>query len=101
MSDTVGFLIDKLFTIDTKMFVNQDLFYEIRRMTFDSFKEKYVSDNKGTKRLWAILQKCADLNIQRNNLINEIDEKLIEMILEAKKGNDLHEKFSQKSHKTY
>ena len=44
MSDTFGSLIDKLFTVDMKMWNNQDVLYEIRNMTFDEYKEKYFED---------------------------------------------------------
>jgi hypothetical protein len=102
MSDTLGGLIDKLFTIDTKMWVNQDLIYEIRRMTFEEYKDKYFTSEEGAKELWDCLKKACDLNVQRNQLIDEIDEKIIEMIKALQSDEELDDgKFIQRKHKTY
>ena len=38
--DTLGGIIDKLFTVDMKMWNNQEILYKIRRMTFDEYKEE-------------------------------------------------------------
>lgn len=102
MADTLGNVIDKLVTVDMKMWDNQELLYEIRRMSFDEYKQKYFADEEGAQKLWAILKKATDLNVQRNQLINEVDEKIIE-IMEAKlNGENLDNgKFLQRSHKTY
>ena|SRR3990172_8084347 len=99
--DTLGGLIDKLFTIDTKMWVNQELFYKIRRMTFEEFEKQYGSKD-GLKELWACFQKACDLNVQRNQLIDEIDEKVVEIVKAGADGEDLDAgKFIQRKHKTY
>lgn len=47
MSDTLGNVVDKLVTIDMKMWDNQELLYEIRKMSFDEYKSKYFEDEKG------------------------------------------------------
>ncbi len=102
MADTLGNVIDKLTTVDLKMWNNQELLYKIRRMTFDEFKLKYFNSEEGSKLLWQILKKACDLNVQRNQLINEIDEKIIEMIKFALDNKDLDNgKYIQRSHKTY
>lgn len=102
MSDTVGGIIDKLITIDMKMWDNQEILYEIRRMNFEEYKSKYFSSEEGALTLWNCLKKACDLNVQRNQLIDEVDEKIIEMILTAKSNNDLDTgKFIQRKHKTY
>jgi len=102
MSDTIGNLIDKLTTVDLKMWNNQEILYEIRRMNFDEYKQKYFSDEKGANLLWETLKRACDLNVQRNQLINEIDEKIIEMVDSAVKGENLDNgKYIQRSHKTY
>jgi hypothetical protein len=44
MADTLGNIIDKLFTVDMKMWDNQEVLYEIRKMSFDEFKLKYFHD---------------------------------------------------------
>lgn len=102
MADTLGNIIDKLVTVDMKMWDNQELLYEIRRMTFDEYKTKYFENENGAEKLWQILKKACDLNVQRNQLINEVDQKIIEMIQSLKSGEDLDNgKFLQRSHKTY
>jgi len=102
MSDTLGSLIDKLFTADTKMWNNQEELYKIRKMTFEQYKSEYFNDEGGAIRLWECLKKACDLNVQRNQLIDEIDKKIIEMIKEAVSGEDLDSgKHLQRKHKTY
>jgi hypothetical protein len=102
MTDTLGGLIDKMITIDMKMWDNQNILYEIRRMTFDEFKEKYWRDEQGAEKLWEILKKACDLNVQRNQLIDEVDTKVVEIIKDAVSGKDLDAgKHIQRKHKTY
>lgn len=102
MSDTLGGLIDKLITIDMKMWNNQEMLYEIRRMTLDEFREKYFSTTEGCELLHECLKKCCDLNVQRNVLIDEVDEKVVEMIESSQSGESLDSgKFIQRKHKTY
>jgi hypothetical protein len=49
-----------------------------------------------------MLKKACDLNVQRNNLINEVDAKIIEMITHCLKGGELDNgAFLQRNHKTY
>ena len=78
----------------------QEFLYEIRNMTFEQYKEKYFKNEHGAHELWVILKKCCDLNVQRNNLIDEIDEKLVEMVKASNEDLD-NAGFVQKSHKTY
>jgi len=102
MADTLGSLIDKLITLDLKMWDNQELLYEIRRMSFEEYKEKYFKNEEGANNLWACLKKACDLNVQRNEIIDEVDEKVIEIIYAGVKGEDLDNgKFLQRKHKTY
>jgi hypothetical protein len=102
MSDTIGGIIDKLCTVDLKMWNNQDILYEIRRMTFEEYKNKYWQTEDGAKKLWDILKKACDLNNQRNQLIDEVDEKIVEIINSAVSGENLDNgKFIQRKHKTY
>ncbi|KKM10946.1 hypothetical protein LCGC14_1721600, partial [marine sediment metagenome] len=59
------------------------------------FIEEYsLSDTDGAKDLYVTFQKAIDLNLQRNDLIDDIDEKISEMI-EQGEGD------VQRSHKTY
>ena len=102
MADTLGSLIDKLTTVDLKMWNNQELLYEIRKMTFEEYKEKYFNCENGAKNLWDCLKKCCDLNVQRNQLIDEVDEKIIEILQQGLSGKDLDDgKNIQRKHKTY
>lgn len=100
MADTLGGLIDKLFTVDMKMWNNQEFLYEIRRITFEDFETKFNTE-EGRKALWNSLKKVCDLNVQRSNLIDEIDEKIVEIVKGAVTGEDLDGKFVQRKHKTY
>jgi hypothetical protein len=100
--DTLGTLIDKLVTVDMKMWHNQELLYEIRRMTFTEYKEKYFTSEDGAELLWQSLKKACDLNVQRNQIINEVDQKIVEMIEDSVRGENLDNgKYIQRSHKTY
>lgn len=102
MADTLGGLVDKLCTVDLKMWNNQELIYEIRRMSFEEYKQKYFDNEEGANILWEGLGKACDLNIQRNQLIDEIDQKIVEMIKEGLSGKDLDDgKNIQRKHKTY
>ena len=102
MADTLGNIVDKLITVDMKMWNNQELLYEIRRMTFDEYKEKYFTDENGANLLWESLKKACDLNVQRNQLINEVDMKIIELVEARLSGENLDNgKFLQRAHKTY
>ena len=100
--DTLGNLIDKLNTVSLKMWWAQENIYEVRRISFQEFREKYIVDEDGAKKLYETIQKACDLNIMRNQLINEIDAKIIEMVDAKLNSEDLDNgKFIQRAHKTY
>lgn len=100
--DTLGSVVDKLITIDMKMWHNQELLFKIRRMSFDDFKHEYFSDEESMFELWTTLGKVVDLNLQRNQLIDEFDVGLVKMIQKAKEGESLDEgNYIQRKHKTY
>jgi hypothetical protein len=102
MSDTLGGVIDKLITVDMKMWNNQEILYEIRRMTFEEYKEKYFISEEGAQKLWDCLKKACDLNIQRNQLMDEVDEKIVQLVKEALSGAELDNgKNIQRKYKTY
>ena len=102
MADTLGGLIDKLITVDMKMWNNQEFLYEVRRMDFESFEEKFASTREAKKSLFESIKKCCDLNVQRSQLIDEVDEKIVEMISDANDGKELDSgKHIQRKHKTY
>jgi hypothetical protein len=97
MADTLGSLIDKLFTVDMKMWVNQEFLYEVRKISFEDFKEKFVNTEEKQKELFESLKKCCDLNYQRSQLIDEIDQTMVGII----NGDISPEDLIQLKHKTY
>jgi|TARA_R110002167_G_scaffold255783_2_gene462167 hypothetical protein len=102
MSDTLGGLVDKLITIDMKMWTNQEFLHETRRISFEEFKNKFIETEEQKLELFESLKRCCDLNYQRNQLIDEIDEKIVEIVKSATKGEELDAgKFIQRKHKTY
>lgn len=97
--DTIGSLIDKLFTIDMKLWNNQELLFKVRKMTFEEFKEEFGTKEEDMYKLWECLKKTCDLNVQRNAIMDEIDETMVKMI-EQKEELD-NGKFIQRKFKTY
>lgn len=77
--DTLGNLVDKLTTVNSKLWHNQEELYKIRKMTPDEFEAIHGRDLKG---LYGILARCCDLNVQRAKLMDEIDR-----FLSASTGN--------------
>lgn len=100
--DTLGGLVDKLITADLKMWNAQEDIYEIRHMSFDEFKQKFFHDEAGAEKIWQFLKKACDLNLQRNQLIDEVDQKVVEIVKAAMSGEELDAgKFIQNKFKTY
>jgi len=97
MADTIGSLVDKLCTVDLKMWNNQEILYEIRRLTFEEFQEKYLVREEDQRVFYECIQKCCDLNYQRNQLIDEIDKTVVKALKGEIKPDDL----VQLKHKTY
>ncbi len=100
MADTVGSLIDKLMTVELKMWNNQEALYPVRKMTFEEFKQEYFSSEEGARKMFDMLKKGCDLNVQRNTLMDEIDTLVVTIAEVAKCGGDLSQ-FIQRKHKTY
>lgn len=75
--DTLGSLVDKLITVDLKMWHNQESLYEIRRMSPEGFAARY-GDN--LTELHATIQRCCDLNVQRARLMDAIDQHFADAI---------------------
>ncbi len=93
--ETLGSIIDRLVTVDMKMWYAQEDIYKIVRMDYEEFLERYgIPDSGGAVELYTSLQKAIDLNLQRNALIDEIDEEVDRQIKQGK-GN------VQRKHKTY
>jgi hypothetical protein len=75
--DTLGSLIDKLVTVDMKMWHNQEQLYAIRRMTTEQFADRY---GDSLAELHGVIQRCCDLNVQRANLMDAIDTYLAAVV---------------------
>lgn len=75
--DTIGSLIDKLITVDLKMWHNQERLYEIRRMTPELFLHRYGNN---LEELHDIIKRCCDLNVQRATLMDAIDQHLADIV---------------------
>lgn len=102
MADTLGGLIDKLITVDMKMWNNQEFLYEVRRMGFEDFEKRFTLTSEDRMGLFDSIRKCCDLNVQRNQLIDEVDEKIVEMFRALQANADLDSgKYIQRKHKTY
>lgn len=101
MADTIGSLIDKLATVNQKMFLVQEELYVIRKMTFEEFKIAFSSD-EGLQKLYSAFKRATDLNVQRQAMILEVDKKIAEVVAATVKGDDLNNgSFIQDQHKTY
>lgn len=101
MADTIGSLIDKLATVNQKMFLAQEELYVIRRQNFEEFKAMFGTE-EGLQKLYDIFKKSTDLNVQRQAMILEVDKKIAEVVSAAVKGEDLDNgQFIQNQHKTY
>jgi hypothetical protein len=94
MADSQGSLIDKLITVSTKMFWNQEKLYSIRKQSLEEFEIQWKNSMSD---LHAILKRCTDLNVQRSRLVDEIDSKLAAMLNGRINPNDL----VNPQHKTY
>jgi hypothetical protein len=75
--DTLGTLIDKLITVDMKMWYNQERLYEIRRMSSREFTDRY---GDSLDELHAVIKRCCDLNVQRARLMDAIDTHFSEVV---------------------
>jgi len=104
MAETPAQIIDRLLTVDLKMWNNQEMLYAIRRMSFEEFLERYEG-RAGMEDLYKCLKKACDLNVQRNMLMEATDLRLIEMVRTVAMGADNEALeaagFIQTSHKTY
>jgi hypothetical protein len=97
--ETPGSLIDKLNTVDFKMWDAQNNLYSIRKMTFEEFYREFGT-YQSMKKLYDIFKKSCDLNYQRSELITEIDKLIVVMIQDGIDGCSL-DKYVKLAHKTY
>lgn len=101
MADTIGSLIDKLATVNQKMFLVQDDLYVIRKMSFEEFKNNF-NNEEGLKKLYLSFKKAMDLNVQRQAMILEVDKKILEIINKIINKEDFDNGlYIQDQHKTY
>lgn len=99
--DTIGSLVDKLATVNQKMFLVQEDLYVIRKMSFEEFKDVFATE-EGLQKLYTTFKKATDLNVQRQAMILEVDKKIAEIVQSVKSGKDLNDgSFIQDQHKTY
>lgn len=73
--DTPGSLMDKLSVVNMKLWKHQDVVHEIRRLSLEEFQDRFSHED-----LYHLFQALADLNLQRNMLIDEIDETIADAI---------------------
>lgn len=92
--DTIGQLVDKLSIVNNKMWFNQEIIYSIRRMSYEEFEQKWSGD---LQKLHETIKRCADLNVQRTRLMDEIDQKLVNSFVTKVDTAQLQ----AKQHKTY
>lgn len=97
---TLGFLVDQLSVVNLKMWNAQEGLYHIRRMSFEEFKDHYSSEEK-MRELFEIFKKACDLNVQRANVTDEIDEFVVSLVEKMKDGSIDTDKLIQRKHKTY
>jgi hypothetical protein len=100
--DSIGSLMDKLASVNEKLFRAQEDLYVIRKMSFEQFKEAFGNSDEKLMKLYEYFKKGTDLNCQRQAMILEVDKKIVEVITEAVNGKDLNDGlFIQDQHKTY
>lgn len=99
MADTLGSLVDKLATVNNKLFVLQDEMYRIRKMTLEEFRGEFAND-AGLERLFKSIHGLCNLNYQRSQLVTEFDSKLSSIIYNAT-GHNITDECVIDQHKTY
>lgn len=98
--DTLGSLVDKLATVNNKLFVTQELIYDIRRMTFSEFIDRFAGKT-GLREIYDCLHRLSDLNVQRTALVNEVDATAIALVKAGVRGEELDNGANlQRAHKT-
>jgi hypothetical protein len=75
-NDSLSDLIYKLSCTTNQMWYSQEVLYKIRFMTPDDFIKEYGDD---PIELHNILKRACDLNVQRANLMDAIDKKILEI----------------------
>lgn len=97
---TLGSLVDQLQIVNLKMWNQQEMLYKIRHMSYDEFKA-YASTDEGVLEVYNAFKKACDLNVQRANIVDEIDQYLVDRLKSLQDGTLDLDKLTQKKHKTY
>lgn len=74
MSDTLGGLVDKLITVNTKLWFSQDSLHKYAQEGVDAFSGHPHHE------IHEVLKRVADLNLQRNRLMTQIDRCLADAV---------------------
>lgn len=96
---TLGGLIDSLCTVDLKMWNMQENLYKIRHMSFQEFRD-YFSNVNSQLEIYNTFKNACDLNFQRSQIVDEIDNLIIRIVEDGLSGACL-DKYIQKKYKTY
>lgn len=102
MADSIGSLCDKIATVNEKLFRAQSDLYQVRKMSFEEFKETFGTSDEKLNVLYEYFKKATDLNLQRQANILELDVKLVKLIKDIVNGEDIDNgSVIQNQHKTY
>lgn len=93
--DTFGNLVDKLSIVTVRMWHAQDDLYRYRRMTNEEWDEEFKDDSLKVKHT---LTRACDLNLQRNQLMEEIDKLFTEAL---SMDEEERKKLLRPQHKNY
>lgn len=93
--DTFGSLVDKLAIVTTRMWHAQDDLYRFRRMSDEEWEAEFGDDPMKVRN---ILTRACELNLQRNQLIDEIDKLNVEQLSMDEEDK---KKLYQPKHKLY
>jgi len=93
--DTLGNLIDKLSIITVRMWHAQDELYRFRRMSELEWSAEFYKDPSEVRH---ILVRACDLNLQRNQLMDEVDQ-LFKQAFEMNEED--RQKLIARKHKQY
>jgi hypothetical protein len=101
MADTLGFLVDKISTINHKLYEAQEDLYRVRKMSEEEFLAEF-SETENLKKLHKYFTKAMDLNVQRSAIIKEFDALVVKVIQDGIAGKNLDNgAFIQNQHKSY
>lgn len=98
---TLGSLIDQLSVVNLKMWNAQEKLYHVRKISYEEFKQEFFNEENFVK-LYEYFKKACDLNIQRNDLIDEVDKYFASIINKLQETQKINiEDLTRLKHKTY